>query len=105
MRCGLSQHVCGSVTTAPEPPKTMGPTAVRTIHRLSGLAARWGRARATDGSENHRLRLAPSEPAPITGVCQVRMPAEPDMITGMHAVIYTRDPEADRNFFRDVLGF
>jgi len=27
------------------------------------------------------------------------------MITGMHAVIYTRDPDADRNFFRDVLGF
>ena len=27
------------------------------------------------------------------------------MITGMHAVIYTRDPEADRAFFRDVLGF
>jgi catechol 2,3-dioxygenase-like lactoylglutathione lyase family enzyme len=27
------------------------------------------------------------------------------MITGMHMVIYTRDPEADRAFFRDVLGF
>ena len=27
------------------------------------------------------------------------------MITGMHAVIYTRDAEADRVFFRDVLGF
>jgi len=27
------------------------------------------------------------------------------MITGMHAVIYTRDAEADRAFFRDVLGF
>ena len=27
------------------------------------------------------------------------------MITGMHAVIYTRDAEADRSFFRDVLGF
>src|SRR6266567_3962012 len=26
------------------------------------------------------------------------------MITGMHAVIYTRDAEADRAFFRDVLG-
>jgi catechol 2,3-dioxygenase-like lactoylglutathione lyase family enzyme len=27
------------------------------------------------------------------------------MITGMHMVIYTSDPEADRAFFRDVLGF
>ena len=27
------------------------------------------------------------------------------MITGMHTVIYTRNPEADRAFFRDVLGF
>jgi catechol 2,3-dioxygenase-like lactoylglutathione lyase family enzyme len=27
------------------------------------------------------------------------------MITGMHAVVYTRDAEADRAFFRDVLGF
>ena len=27
------------------------------------------------------------------------------MITGVHAIIYTRDPEADRAFFRDVLGF
>ncbi|MEY2517122.1 MAG: hypothetical protein QOJ89_4480 [bacterium] len=27
------------------------------------------------------------------------------MITGVHAVIYTTDAEADRAFFRDVLGF
>lgn len=27
------------------------------------------------------------------------------MITGMHAIIYTRDAEADRAFFRDVLRF
>src|SRR5258707_13975279 len=27
------------------------------------------------------------------------------MITGMHAVVYTRDADADRAFFRDVLGF
>jgi catechol 2,3-dioxygenase-like lactoylglutathione lyase family enzyme len=27
------------------------------------------------------------------------------MITGMHAVIFTRNAEADRAFFRDVLGF
>ena len=27
------------------------------------------------------------------------------IITGMHAVVYTRDAEADRAFFRDVLGF
>jgi len=27
------------------------------------------------------------------------------MITGMHAVVHTKDAEADRAFFRDVLGF
>src|SRR5262245_40839224 len=27
------------------------------------------------------------------------------MITGLHAVIYTRNANADRAFFRDVLGF
>jgi len=27
------------------------------------------------------------------------------MIIGMHAIIYSRDAEADRAFFRDVLGF
>lgn len=27
------------------------------------------------------------------------------MITGAHIIIYTRDAEADRAFFRDVLGF
>jgi catechol 2,3-dioxygenase-like lactoylglutathione lyase family enzyme len=27
------------------------------------------------------------------------------VITGMHAIIYTRNPDADRAFFRDVLGF
>lgn len=27
------------------------------------------------------------------------------MITGLHAIIYTKDAEADRAFFRDVLGF
>ncbi len=27
------------------------------------------------------------------------------MITGAHAIIYTKDAEADRAFFRDVLGF
>jgi catechol 2,3-dioxygenase-like lactoylglutathione lyase family enzyme len=27
------------------------------------------------------------------------------MITGMHSIIHTRDPAADRVFFRDVLGF
>ena len=26
------------------------------------------------------------------------------MITGMHTVIYTRDADADRAFFRDILG-
>jgi catechol 2,3-dioxygenase-like lactoylglutathione lyase family enzyme len=27
------------------------------------------------------------------------------MIIGMHAIIYSRDAEADRAFFRDLLGF
>ena len=29
----------------------------------------------------------------------------PIMIKGVHLVLYSRDPEADRAFFRDVLGF
>ncbi len=27
------------------------------------------------------------------------------MINGAHVVIYSKDPEADRAFFRDILGF
>ena len=27
------------------------------------------------------------------------------MITGMHAIIYSKDADADRAFFRDALGF
>ena len=27
------------------------------------------------------------------------------MINGVHLLLYSRDPEADRAFFRDVLGF
>jgi catechol 2,3-dioxygenase-like lactoylglutathione lyase family enzyme len=27
------------------------------------------------------------------------------MITGVHVIVYSRDPEADRAFFRDVLRF
>jgi len=27
------------------------------------------------------------------------------MITGAHVLLYTADPDADRGFFRDVLGF
>ena len=29
----------------------------------------------------------------------------PIMINGIHLLLYSRDPEADRAFFRDVLGF
>ena len=29
----------------------------------------------------------------------------PGVINGAHAIIYLRDAEADRSFFRDVLGF
>jgi catechol 2,3-dioxygenase-like lactoylglutathione lyase family enzyme len=35
----------------------------------------------------------------------VMLLTERTMITGMHAVIHTRDAAADRAFFRDVLGF
>lgn len=27
------------------------------------------------------------------------------MITGAHVIIYSKDPEADRKFFRDILNF
>ena len=27
------------------------------------------------------------------------------MISGAHIILYTKDPEADRAFFRDILGF
>jgi len=27
------------------------------------------------------------------------------MITGAHVIVYSRDPEADRAFFRDILNF
>lgn len=27
------------------------------------------------------------------------------MITGAHVIVYTKDAEADREFFRDILGF
>src|SRR4029077_4966092 len=27
------------------------------------------------------------------------------MISGAHVIVYSKDPEADRAFFRDVLGF
>ena len=27
------------------------------------------------------------------------------MINGAHIIVYSRDPEADRAFFRDILGF
>ena len=35
----------------------------------------------------------------------VRDSTEKIMISGAHIVLYTKDPEADRAFFRDVLGF
>jgi catechol 2,3-dioxygenase-like lactoylglutathione lyase family enzyme len=27
------------------------------------------------------------------------------MITGAHVIVYSKDPDADRSFFRDILGF
>jgi hypothetical protein len=46
-------------------------------------------------------------PAPLPGLPQperARVRAAV-VITGAHAIIYSRDAEADRAFFRDVLGF
>jgi len=42
------------------------------------------------------LNPYPIDPAPFK---------ETAMISGMHAIIYSRDAEADRAFIRDVLGF
>jgi hypothetical protein len=33
------------------------------------------------------------------------MPPNPFMIVGAHSIIYSKDPESDRAFFRDVLRF
>lgn len=33
------------------------------------------------------------------------MGKEAQLITGAHVIVYTKDAEADRAFFRDVLGF
>jgi catechol 2,3-dioxygenase-like lactoylglutathione lyase family enzyme len=30
---------------------------------------------------------------------------EAGMITGAHVIVYSKDPEADRKFFRDILNF
>ena len=27
------------------------------------------------------------------------------MITGAHVIVYTKDPEADRDFFKEIFGF
>jgi catechol 2,3-dioxygenase-like lactoylglutathione lyase family enzyme len=37
----------------------------------------------------------------VAGVNKVKGPT---MIFGSHVIVFTRDAEADRNFFRDVLG-
>ena len=39
------------------------------------------------------------------GEHSIRSTIPPIMINGVHLVLYSRDPEADRAFFRDVLGF
>ena len=39
------------------------------------------------------------------GEHSTRSTIPPIMINGVHLVLYSRDPEADRAFFRDVLGF
>jgi hypothetical protein len=35
----------------------------------------------------------------------IQSPQELAMITGAHIIVYSKDPEADRTFFRDVLKF
>jgi catechol 2,3-dioxygenase-like lactoylglutathione lyase family enzyme len=37
--------------------------------------------------------------------CGARCLSEEAMITGAHVIVYSKDAEADREFFRDVLGF
>jgi catechol 2,3-dioxygenase-like lactoylglutathione lyase family enzyme len=64
---------------------------------VTGFAVRPRKSRVCDVTRETRLHRAAFSVQVRDGVTT--------MITGMHAVIYTRDAEADRAFFRDVLGF
>jgi hypothetical protein len=37
--------------------------------------------------------------------CRKRAVKEVQMISGAHVIVYSKDAEADRAFFRDILGF
>jgi catechol 2,3-dioxygenase-like lactoylglutathione lyase family enzyme len=39
------------------------------------------------------------------GEANTKKKGTPSMIIGAHVIVYSKDPEADRAFFRDVLGF
>jgi hypothetical protein len=67
---------------------------LRTGHAWSARAQHPGRAR-TSATRACRWELERVTPTTITGGTE--------MITGIHAVIFTKDAEADRAFFRDVL--
>src|SRR6202007_452993 len=64
--------------------------------RLTGLVR-------SNRNQTEALFLVPHNRNSLPGARPSAM--EMGMITGMHAVVYTRNAEADRAFFRDVLGF
>jgi len=49
-----------------------------------------------------RLTIRDS-PAKLTEIATA--PEVPPMIAGAHVLLYSENPDADRAFFRDVLGF
>jgi hypothetical protein len=46
----------------------------------------------------------PGERGPEPGICITGEERKIQMITGAHSIIYSTNPDADRAFFRDVLG-
>jgi catechol 2,3-dioxygenase-like lactoylglutathione lyase family enzyme len=68
--------------------------------------------RETEGPSEHRNFVGASHPVQFhTAAAKLvkRAAFNPDILCGMiigaHFLIYSRNPEADRAFFRDVLGF
>jgi catechol 2,3-dioxygenase-like lactoylglutathione lyase family enzyme len=55
---------------------------------------------ATDVYGPHRAGECETPPLASRGGCTVA-----DVITGAHVIVYSRDAEADRVFFRDTLGY
>src|SRR2546430_9249968 len=99
------------------PPRSGGHPITRWVARLSAWQMIHGRSGPV------RLNLNQPEALFLCFTTGTRFPAtefaasgvgtsiggtsamEMAMITGMHAVVYTRNAEADRAFFKDVLGF